>query len=482
MSAPDASAGDRRLVVVGGGISGLAAAWFAAEAGWSVTVLEASPQVGGKLRVEEIGGVPVDVGAEALLTVRPEGVGLLAELGLAGERIAPLTTAARVRAAGQNHPLPARTMLGIPASTDALRASGALSPAGLAAVEAEPSRDPLPPLTSDVAVGTLVRDRLGDEVADRLVEPLLGGVYAGRADQLSLRATMPALAARLASRGGSLVAAAQAVTEIGARAPSAGPVFTSLRGGLGRLPIALAGSGRFAVRTGVTVRTIRRTPHGFELVCGAVPTSSLVEADAVVVATPPGKAARLLREVAPAAAADLTGIESASMAIVSFAYAGVTLPPGSGLLIGTGERLATKAVTVSSQKWPLPTEGLVLLRASVGRAGEPLPLQLEDRELIGLVRRELRVLLGVDGKPVDVRVTRWGGGLPQYAVGHVERVARVRAAVAGVPGLAVCGAAFDGVGVPACIGSARAAVYSVGAPAVTRRGDTVEGSLRARGQ
>lgn len=482
MSAADAPDDDRRLVVVGGGISGLAAASFAAEAGWSVTVLEASPQVGGKLRVEEVGGVLVDVGAEAMLTVRPEGVELLAELGLAGERIAPLTTAARVRAAGHNHPLPARTMLGIPASTDALRASGVLTAAGLAAVEAEPSREPLPPLTSDVAVGALVRDRLGDEVADRLVEPLLGGVYAGRADDLSLCATMPALAARLESGAGSLVAAAQAVTDVGARAPSAGPVFTSLRGGLGRLPLALAASGRFAVRTGVTVRTVRRTPRGFELVYGAVPTSSVVEADAVVVATPPGKAARLLGELAPAAAAELAGVESASMAVVSFAYAGVTLPPGSGLLVGTGERLATKAVTVSSQKWPLATNGLVLLRASVGRAGEPLPLQLDDRELVGLVRRELRVLLGVDAEPVDVRVTRWGGGLPQYAVGHIERIARVRAAVADVPGLAVCGAAFDGVGIPACIGSARTAVDLVGAPARTGHGDTVEGSVRARGQ
>ena len=148
------------------------------------------------------------------------------------------------------------------------------------------------------------------------------------------------------------------------------------------------------------------------------------------------------------------------MAIVSFAFTGVELPPGSGLLVAAGERLATKAVTVSSQKWPLPGD-LTLLRASVGRVGEPQALQLEDAELIAVVRRDLRVLLGIDAVPVDARVTRWGGGLPQYAVGHVERVARVRAAVDAVPGLAVCGAAFDGVGIPACIASARAAVDRV---------------------
>jgi oxygen-dependent protoporphyrinogen oxidase len=304
-----------------------------------------------------------------------------------------------------------------------------------------------------------VRGRLGDEVADRLVEPLLGGVYAGRCDALSLRATMPALAAKL-SAGGSLVAAARAVTEAGARSPARGPIFTTLRGGLGRLPRVLAGSGRFAVRTGVTVKRVRRSADGFVLDCATGAAAEQVRADAVIVATPAAKAARLLGEVAAEAARELDTVESASMAIVTFAFrAGdVRLPPGSGLLVGAGERLATKAVTLSSQKWPIEADGLAVLRGSVGRVGETLPLQLADDELVGLVRRELRALIGVDADPVDTRVTRWGGGLPQYAVGHVERIARVRASVATVPGLAVCGAAFDGVGIPACIGSARAAV------------------------
>ncbi|MBN9619829.1 MAG: protoporphyrinogen oxidase, partial [Actinobacteria bacterium] len=411
--------------------------------------------------------VPVDVGAEAILTARPEGLALLAAAGLEAERIAPTTTAARVRVGGQNRPLPARTMLGVPASVEALRASGALTEAGIAAVEREPALPPLDPLTSDVAVGTLVRARLGDEVADRLVEPLLGGVYAGRADQLSLRATMPKLAERL-EQGGSLVAAAQAVTDVGTRAPSAGPVFTTLRGGLGRLPTTLAASGRFTVRTGVTVRELQARGTGYALICGAVPEPEQIEADAVIVAVPAAKAARLLATVAPGAAEELAGVESASMAIVTFAFDGVEPPPGSGLLVGAGERLATKAVTLSSQKWPLETGGLTLLRASVGRAGEPQALQMTDADLVTLVRHELRALIGVDASPVDVRVTRWGGGLPQYAVGHVARVARVRAAVASVPGLGVCGAAFDGVGVPACVASARAAVDRVSAAFVAR--------------
>jgi len=447
------------LVVVGGGIAGLAAAWHAAADGWQVTVLEAGPRVGGKLRSGSVGGVPVDLGAESMLVTRPEGLELLTDAGLDDDRISPSTTSARIRAGGGSHPMPGRTMMGIPTDVAALRESGVLSPAGVSAVETEPSGAAMTPLEEDVSVGALVRARVGDEVADRLVEPLLGGVYAGRADALSLRATMPSLATRLQA-GGSLVAAAADLVGAGTRAPTAGPVFTSLRGGIGRLPAALASSGRFAVRTGVTVRGIERTTTGFALECGAVPVAERVEADAVIVAAPAAKAARLLRSVAPVAGAELAGIDSANLAIVTFAFDGVTPPPGSGLLVAAGERLATKAVTLTSQKWPIGGDHTVL-RASVGRAGEHQALRFDDADLIELVRRELRPLLGIDAVPVDALVTRWGGGLPQYAVGHVEKVARIRAAVAAVPRLAVCGAAYDGVGVPACVGSARAAVARI---------------------
>ncbi len=462
-----------RVAVVGGGISGLAAAFLLAERGASVLVLEATQDVGGKLRAETVAGVPVDVGAEALLARRPEGLELLAAAGLAGERIAPLTTAARVRAGGALHPLPARTVMGIPSDVAAARESGVLSEHAVDRISREPDLPPLRALSDDVAVGVLVRERLGNEVADRLVEPLLGGVYAGRADALSLRATVPSLAARLAD-GGSLVRAAAEVAAAGTRTGSEGPVFASLRGGLGRLPQALAASGRFAVRSGTLVRSIVRRDRGFVLECGPVPRPEFVEADAVVVAAPPAKAARLLAGVAPAAAGELRGIETASVAIVTFAFPRLDLPGGSGLLVGLREGLAVKGVTVSSQKWPMPEAdeaGLTVLRASLGRAGDAVVLQRDDADLVALARRDLRALLAIDEEPVEALVTRWGGGLPQYGVGHVDRVARIRADVARVPGLAVCGAAFDGLGIPACIASAREAVARI-APAVpAQRGE-----------
>ena len=457
-----------RVAIIGGGISGLSAAWFVA-AGLpdaEVIVLEASPEVGGKLRCGEVAGISIDVGAEAMLTARPEGVELLAAVGLEGERIAPLTTSASVFAGGIRHPMPARTMMGIPGSVDAARESGLFTAAALSTIAEEPSRPPLAPLQDDVAVGALVRDRLGDEVVERLVEPLLGGVYAGRADALSLQATVPSLAAALTG-GGSLVEASAAVADRGTRAT--GSVFTSLADGLGSLPHALVERGRFEVRCNATVRALRQSTTGFVLETGPVPEPEFVEADAVVVAVPAAKAARLLADISSAAARELADIDSASVAIVTFAFRDTALPPGSGLLVGAGERLAVKGVTISSQKWPMATDGLTVLRASVGRAGDNVALQRDDGELIALALQELRPLLGITTSPVDALVTRWGGGLPQYAVGHVERIARVRAAVADVPALAVCGAAFDGVGIPACIAAARAAADRVLAE-LARRG------------
>jgi oxygen-dependent protoporphyrinogen oxidase len=463
------------VAVVGGGISGLAAARriAAARPDVDVIVLEASDRVGGKLLRAEVAGSWVDVGAEAMLARRPEGLALARDAGLADAIIHPLTTAALLRTRGLNRPLPRATLIGVPSDLDALREAEVLGGDTLQRIADEPGAPPLPPLDTDISVGDLVASRFGEEVVQRLVDPLLGGVYAGHAHEISLRAAVPALAGRL-SAGGSLLEAAAAVVRAGAtsaeRVPA--PVFGSLAGGLARLPETIAASGSITVRLGQAVRSIGRTATGFELAVGSVPDGSSLAADAVVIATPAGKTATMLRRLAPVAAAELAGIETASMVVVTLAFdpddTQLRLPPGSGVLVPAVEGLSIKAMTFSSQKWPgvgssgrSASERVVLMRASLGRAREEWALQREDAELARLVLAEVAAVTGTTALPIDTHVQRWGGGLPQYAVGHLERVQRVRAATAAVSGLELCGASLDGVGIPACIASAHAAADRV---------------------
>jgi oxygen-dependent protoporphyrinogen oxidase len=436
-----------RVLVVGGGLAGLTAAHALGQDGHEVTVLEAASEPGGKLRRTEVGGVVVDVGAEAMLNRRPEGVALARELGL--EVVHPAVQSSRIWTRGALRPLP-RSVMGVPVDLHELRESGVLSEEGLARVEAE---QPGLPVEDDLSVGDLVASRLGDEVVDRLVEPLLGGVYAGQARRLSARATVPQLVSLAAS--GSL---------LGAELPAGDqPVFAGLPGGMARLTETLAG--KALVRTGVTVRELARTEAGFAVVAGPTIASERIEADAVVLATPAAPTARLLTEVAPAAAAELAEIEYASVVVVTLAFRTDDvrgLDESSGFLVPPVDGRAIKASTFSFAKWGWVREagaghGLVHLRTSLGRHGEEATLQRTDEELVAASLVDLAEAAGISAAPVASHVQRWGGGLPQYAVGHLDRVARIRAAVAQVPGLVLCGAAYDGVGIPAVIASARAA-------------------------
>jgi protoporphyrinogen/coproporphyrinogen III oxidase len=464
-----------RVAVVGGGISGLTAAHRlrtllgpAAE----VVVLEQRDRVGGVLRTVDLAGVPYDVGAEAFLWRRPELRELLDELGLAGEVVHPAGAAATVRAGGVTVPLPTGTLLGVP--TSAARLDGVLSAAGTAAARAERDRPIGWATGGDVALGGLLRERFGDELADRLADPLLGGVYAGRVDALGLRATVPALAAALDAGAPSVTAAADRATAPPpaspasvhgeSRVPAQPPVFGALRGGYAVLVDALATG--VDVRLSTTVRALNRLADGWRLVLG--PDQGVLDVEAVVLAVPAPAAARLLAEVVPTAATAVGEIELASSVVVALAYReGDTtqLPATSGVLIAAGEPVSIKAATHSSRKWPhltaSATDGLVRLRASLGRFGEEATLQVDDAELVARARADLATLAGITAAPVAVHVQRWGGGLPQYGVGHVDWVRAIDDAVAGVPGLAVAGAALHGVGVPACVGTARAAAERV---------------------
>ncbi|MGP4085013.1 protoporphyrinogen oxidase [Streptomyces sp. KR55] len=450
------------VVVIGAGIAGLAAAHRLLARGARVTVLEASDRVGGKLLPGEIAGVRVDLGAESMLARRPEAVALAREVGLTDRLQPPATASASLWTRGALRPMPKGHVMGVPGTASAL--SGVLSDEGLHRIERDADL-PRTEVGDDVAVGEYVAARLGREVVDRLVEPLLGGVYAGDAYRISMRSAVPQLfqAARTHT---SLTEGVREIQAGAAAAQQSGPVFMGIRGGVGSLPLAVAESVRARggeIVTGAPVTELRREPAaGWRIVAG----DRVLHADAVIVAVPAPAAAGLLRAEAPAAAAELAAVEYASMALVTLAYrrSEAHLPEGSGFLVPPVDGRTIKASTFASQKWGWIADenpDLVVLRTSVGRYGETEILQRDDAGLVEVSRTDLRAATGLAATPVETRVTRWSDGLPQYPVGHHARVARIREHIGKLPGLAVCGAVYDGVGIPACIASAYAAVDQI---------------------
>jgi oxygen-dependent protoporphyrinogen oxidase len=331
----------RDVVVVGAGIGGLAAAHRLREQGRDVLVLEGSPEVGGVLRRRTVAGVGVDVGAEAMLNRRPEGVALAAELGL--EVCHPAQASSRIWTRGALRPLP-RSLMGVPLDLDDLEASGVLTADELDRVRAERGHEPTE-VGEDVTVGALVDDRLGPAVTDRLVEPLLGGVYAGHARAISARAAVPQLVA-LAEKGSLLDQA----PSLSAPATYSAPVFAGLAGGMGGLPLALAE--RLEVRTQETVRRLTREHARFRLLVGPTTAERTITADAVVLAVPPPAAARLLVDLAPVAGELVGGIGTASVAVVTLAFrvgdvGDLAGTDASGFLVPPVEQRAIKAATFS---------------------------------------------------------------------------------------------------------------------------------------
>lgn len=439
------------VVVIGGGITGLTAAREAAIAGAEVTLVEPG-RLGGKLQTTPFDGGFLDEAADAFLARVPEGIALCEELGLAGDLVAPSERRAHVWSRGELRRLPEAQLLGVPTDLDELAASGIVSAQGIAAARHD-LEVPLEALTGDVTIGSLMRSRLGDEVAERMVDPLVGGINAGDTDALSLAATVPQLDAAARSGARSLIEACQA--QRAAVTDRTAPVFFAPLGGMGALPAALL---RDLSERGVQVRsaaasTIERNGLGWRV---QLDQGSL-DADAVVVTTPAPIASALLRAHAGRVAVLLAAIPYASVRMISLAVERDAIErelDGSGFLIPRVDGLTLTACSWTSAKWPhLAGDGTVWLRASVGRDGAAPAGQVEAAVLADLERT-----MALRGRPREVRVSDWPESFPQYRPGHLERVDLIDAElVTAMPGVVVAGAALRGLGVPACIRQGRAA-------------------------
>lgn len=454
----------RSVIVIGGGISGLAAAWQLRGRA-DVTVLESHSKVGGKLRTGTIAGIAVDEGAESLMALRPEAVELAAAVGLGDALCDPAQAPTTIWTNGALRPLPAGHVMGVPTDPSALAGTGLLSAQGVDRVAIEETL-PATPLTEDCSVTAYLSSRFGQEAVDRLVEPLLGGVYAGRAERLSLRAAMPRIAA-LAEQGGPLLPALRRMKAAGA--PRSAPVAVQgVAGGTGRFPQAVAAACGARILTGTTARSLHRTAGDRWRVQAMTGDGALtMEADAVILALPAFAAAELLRPHSPLAEADLAAIPHASTAVITMAFSRARahfLPEGNGFLVPPVDGHTLKAASFLSNKWAWPAASApdtFVLRASIGRIGEDELLARPDRHLVRSAIAELHRAVGPMGEPLATRVTRWDRGLPQYGVGHRDRITRIREATDKLPALALCGAAYEGVGVAACVATGRTAARQI---------------------
>ncbi len=450
-----------RVAVVGGGIAGLAAVrrLEALLPDAELTLVEGEATLGGKIVTERRAGFLVEGGPDSFLSRKARGPELCEELGLGEELVGRRPENARtyVRRHGELHPLPAGLTGMVPTDLDALADNLLLSPEGRERLAAEVDLPPAP-TGDDESVASFFTRRLGPEAYETLVEPLTTGIYAGDGDRLSLRATFPGLRA-LELEHGSVITGllAQPAPTDGGRPP-----FLALRAGLGALVGALAGSfRRTTVRAGAPVASVERGVDGYVL---ALPDGEKLTADGVVLAVPAYVAAELLAGLGPDLADAHAEIPYASSALVSLGYRNedVAHPlDGYGYVVPRAERSDVLACSWTSSKWEgRAPEGSALLRVHTGRFGGRDTSAEPDDELVALAREEVR-LLGVTADPSFVRVHRWPRSMPQYVLGHVERVERIEAALESHPGLAVAGAAYRGVGVPDCIGSGEAAADSL---------------------
>lgn len=470
------------VVIVGAGISGLSAAWELSggadgpnELTPRIEIIEASDHLGGLIGTREFAGRSVDLGADGFLGRRPEVVTLARELGLEDQLEAINASGASIFLRGTIYELPTGLVLGVPTSPKSLRSLRGLSWRARQAAR----RDFYLPrkfnVNGDVSIGAIVRAKLGDELALQVIEPMIGGIQAGRIDDLSAQSVFPGLVVA-AKSGGSLM---RAMAKLGAAQPgpanaapaSHGAMFYSLQSGVGSLATALADQLErrgVELRRSMPVTALRRSVD--EHYPWEVDTASTTtRANALIVATPVGVAGQLLGSHDLRLKA-LLQIDSAGAAMVCFRVSRdqANLPDqGTGVLVPLGtpwqvdETMMITAVTFLDRKWPrLLHEDDCVLRAHVGRIDDNRWETMSDTDLTTRVAKELATLFGSWPLESDSFVARWPNGLPQYRVGHEELIRHANDA-AGALRVALAGNAYDGVGIPASVGSGRKAAQQV---------------------
>jgi oxygen-dependent protoporphyrinogen oxidase len=463
------SGGTVRVVVVGGGLSGLAAAHAVIRAsnreGRAVRLmlLEASDRLGGNILTVRRDGFTIEAGADSFVVTRPHALQLCEELGLGPRLIETRLENRRVYVVrkGRLLPMPEGLVLGVPTRIRPFLRSPLMSMRGKLRALRETAKTRIETEGGDISVGDFLQRRFGREMVDVILEPLLGGIYAGDAFRLSLRSTFPEWFS-LSGRGLSLLRSARA--ERKAQPVQAAPrsPFRSLVSGMGELVDTLADRiGKGAIRLGTRVQKIERANGGFRVALA----DGEIEADRVIVALPARAASSILASCDAPLSRELSSIEYVSTATVCFAYERKQIGhplDAAGFLVPKSEGRKITAGTFISSKWPgRAPEGYALVRAFVGGARDEATASLPEEDLTQLVRAELETLLGISGAPLFSQVFRYIGASPQPLVGHTDRVAHIQARLQQVLGLHVIGNAYDGVGIPDCIRLAERAAAEV---------------------
>ena len=459
----------RHVVIVGGGIAGLTAAYAvhdrAATAGFPLrcTVIEAASEWGGKILTHKVGGFVMEAGPDSFLSQKPWAIDLCRQLGLSDQLINtnPLKEKAFVFSRGRLRPLPDGLVVIVPTNLGPFLRSGLLSWSGMARMALDLVLPAQPATDGDESLATFFRRRLGHEAFERLIEPLMAGIYAGDAQQMSLRATFPQFL-DMERRYGSLIRGMLADRRSGPPKNSNGggrTTFVTLRDGLQTLVHALVAQ---LEKVGTTLLSARRVAVLRRRSAQAGPpydvlleNDSAIEADAVVLATPAYVAGALVNGFCPTAAKYLKAIPYASTATVSLAYDQATLGPrakGFGFVVPRIEHRDVLAATWTSQKWghrAPPSRSVV--RCYVGGIGREEILQLSDETVIRRVRNELNEMAGITAVPMYTEVNRWARAMPQYTIGHLERLNQLHTALEPYHGLYLTGAGYRGIGLPDCI-------------------------------